>query len=63
MPWREATEMDQRKEFVRLALKRGSIVKALSVEFGISYTLEKELLGRFREEGLQGVSAFAPPPQ
>jgi transposase InsO family protein len=46
MPWREVSAMDQRREFVRLALQEGVNRRALCRRFGISPTVGYKWLAR-----------------
>jgi transposase InsO family protein len=54
MPWREVSVMDERSEFVRLALEEGANRRELCRRFGISPAVGYKWLGRFRvgDEGL-----------
>jgi|SRR5579872_1288015 len=54
MPWREVSVMDERSEFVRLALREGANRRELCRRFGISPTVGYKWLGRFKagDEGL-----------
>ena len=47
MPWREVSVMDQRREFVRLAMLEGVNRRELSRRFGISATVGYKWLSRF----------------
>lgn len=47
MPWREVSVMDQRREFVRLALQEGVNRRELYRRFGISAPVGYKWLGRF----------------
>ena len=47
MPWREVSVMDQRREFVRLALQDGVNRRELCRRFGISADIGYKWLGRF----------------
>jgi transposase InsO family protein len=47
MPWREVSVMEQRREFVRLALQEGVNRRELSRRFGISATVGYKWLQRF----------------
>src|SRR5438105_159094 len=55
MPWRELSIMDQREEFVRLALVRGANRSELCRRFGISRDKGYKWLARYREEGRAGL--------
>ena len=48
MPWRELSVMDQREEFVRLALSAGADKSALCRRFGISRDKGYKWLRRYR---------------
>jgi transposase InsO family protein len=56
MPWREQSVMDQREEFVRLALMPGTDKKELCARFGISRSDGYKWLGRYVAEGRAGLS-------
>jgi len=56
MPWRELSIMDQREEFVRLALAVGANRSALCRRFGISRTKGYKWLKRYAAEGRAGLS-------
>ena len=47
MPWREVSAVDQRREFVRLALLEGSNRRELCRRFGISPQTGYECLSRY----------------
>src|SRR5208282_4964444 len=51
MPWRELSIMDQREEFVRLALAPGANRSELCRRFGISRDKGYKWLKRYRGEG------------
>jgi transposase InsO family protein len=51
MPWREVSVMDQRREFVRLALQEGVNRSELCRRFGISRQIGYKWLGRFAAGG------------
>jgi transposase InsO family protein len=55
MPWQEKPVMDQREDFVRLALAPGSKVAELCRRFGISRANAYKWLARYREEGREGL--------
>ena len=48
MPWREVSAVEQRKEFVRLALMDGANRRELCRRFGISADVGYKWLGRFQ---------------
>jgi len=48
MPWREVSVMEQRREFVRLALQEGSNVRELCRRFGVSPAVAYKWLERWR---------------
>jgi transposase InsO family protein len=56
MPWREQSVMDQREEFVRLALVPGTDKKELCARFGISRSDGYKWLGRYAAEGRAGLA-------
>jgi transposase InsO family protein len=56
MPWRERSVMDQREEFVRLALAPGANKRELSRRFGISRSNGYKWLERYLAEGRSGLS-------
>ena len=51
MPWREVSVMDQRREFVRLAMQEGVNRRELCRRFGISPDVGYKWLGRFAFDG------------
>jgi transposase InsO family protein len=51
MPWRELSIMDQRDEFVRLALARGANRSELCRRFGISRDKGYKWIARYRAQG------------
>ena len=57
MPWREISIVDQREEFVRLALRPGANMSELCRRFGISRSNGRKWRDRYRKEGLAGLSA------
>jgi transposase InsO family protein len=63
MPWRELSIMDQREEFVRLALAREANRSELCRRFGISRETGYKWLGRYRAEGLAGLADRSRRPQ
>jgi transposase InsO family protein len=56
MPWTELSVMDQREEFVRLALKPGANKRELCRRIGISGKTGYKLLGRYAREGRAGLA-------
>ena len=56
MPWRELSVMEQREEFVRLALLAGANVSKLCERFGVSRDTGHRLLRRYGAEGGGGLS-------
>jgi transposase InsO family protein len=56
MPWRELSAMDQREEFVRLALSDGANKRELCRRFGISRSKGYKWLGRYASEGRAGLA-------
>jgi transposase InsO family protein len=57
MPWRELSVMEQRKEFVQLALLCGANVSRLCEGFGISRDTGYRLLSRYAAQGWAGLLA------
>jgi transposase InsO family protein len=55
MPWQEKSVMDQREDFVRLALRPGVNVAELCRRFGISRANAYKWLGRYRADGREGL--------
>lgn len=55
MPWKSVSIMENRREFVRLALQGGVSIAELSRRFGISRQTGFTLLRRHREEGDKGL--------
>jgi transposase InsO family protein len=51
MPWREVSVMDQRREFVELAMQEGANRRELCRRFGISPDIGYKWLGRFAANG------------
>jgi transposase InsO family protein len=51
MPWREVSVMDQRQEFVRLAMQEGTNRRELCRRFGISSAVGYKWLGRWAAAG------------
>jgi transposase InsO family protein len=51
MPWHEVSVMDQRREFVRLAMQEGANRRELCRRFGISSAVGYKWLGRWAAEG------------
>jgi transposase InsO family protein len=56
MPWREQSIMDQREEFVRLALSSGANIRELCRRFGISRSNGHKWLKRYLMEGGAGLA-------
>jgi transposase InsO family protein len=56
MPWKEHSIVDQREEFVRLALVAGANRRALCRRFGISRSKGYKWLKRYASEGRQGLA-------
>src|SRR5208282_490411 len=56
MPWRELSIMDQREEFVRLALAPGANRSEVCRRFGISRDKGYKWLKRYRGEGRAGLA-------
>lgn len=55
MPWRERTTMSEKREFVKLASRKGANIRALCRSFSVSPTTGYELLKRFRQYGEDGL--------
>ena len=55
MPWKEMSDMSQRREFVELAQAEGTNKRGLCRRFGISPTTGYKWLGRFREGSEAGL--------
>src|SRR5262245_33754031 len=56
MPWRELSVMDQREEFVRLALAPGANKGELCRRFGISRSKGYKWIARYMAEGRDGLA-------
>ena len=56
MPWRELSVMEQREEFVRLAMLPGANMSELCKRFGISRDTGHRILKRYAAEGQTGLS-------
>ena len=56
MPFRERSAMDQKREFVRLAVAEGANVSELCARFGIGRTCAYKLLKRHASSGEAGLS-------
>jgi transposase InsO family protein len=56
MPWQEQSQMSLRQEFVSLAEAEGANIRALCRRFGISPTTGYKWLGRYRADGLAGLT-------
>jgi transposase InsO family protein len=56
MPWRELTVIDQREEFVKLAMVPESNISELCRRFGISRSNGHKWLGRYLTEGREGLA-------
>lgn len=56
MPWREATPMSERTEFVRFASREEANVSRLCQRFGISRKTGYKWLGRYRAAGPAGLA-------
>jgi len=55
MPWREATAVSERYEFVMLTMAENANIAALCRRFGISRSKGYKWLGRFKAEGRTGL--------
>jgi transposase InsO family protein len=56
MPWRELTVIDQREEFVKLALMPGANLSELCRRFGIARSNGHKWVGRYLAEGREGLA-------
>ncbi len=56
MPWKEASTMSLKEEFVLLANQEGANVRQLCCRFGISPKTAYKWLDRFRQEGNVGLA-------
>jgi transposase InsO family protein len=56
MPWRELTVIDQREEFVKLAMAPGANMSELCLRFGISRSNGHKWLGRYLTGGREGLA-------
>ena len=56
MPWAEASVMELREEFVRLALAPGANVSELSRRFGIERSTGRKWVERYKAEGSAGLA-------
>ena len=56
MPWKEVTLMSLRKEFVTLAMTKGTNIARLCHRFEISRKTGYKWLKRYREEGEAGLT-------
>ena len=56
MPWKQVSAMDQREEFVRLALLEGTNRRELCRRFGISHETGYKWLNRFEAGAAEGFS-------
>lgn len=63
MPWRELSVMEQREEFVKLALSAGANRSELCRRFGISRSKGYKWLGRYGSEGRAGLADRSRRPQ
>lgn len=55
MPWKETSAMSERIEFIREAQESGRNISSLCQQYGISRTTGYKWLGRYREEGVNGL--------
>lgn len=55
MPWNDTTKMELRLEFVTLAIRDGANMSQLCRRFSISRATGYKWLGRYREEGREGL--------
>lgn len=56
MPWRECTEVTERREAVRWVVEGGAEVATVARSFGVSRKTLYKWLGRYREEGPAGLA-------
>src|SRR3954465_2133548 len=56
MPWRELTVIDQREEFVKLAMLPKANMSELCRRFGISRSNGNKWVGRYLTEGREGLA-------
>src|SRR5512147_1827067 len=56
MPWKEATPMSLRSEFIHLAELEGANISELCRRFEISRKTGYKWLGRYRQEGESGLA-------
>lgn len=56
MPWREVSIVSLREEFVALANQQGANIRELCRRFGISPKTAYKWLGRYRTQGVEGLS-------
>jgi len=63
MPWKESTAVSQRLEFVMLARKEGTNVRALCRRFGISSRTGYKWIGRHRQGGAEALGDRSRRPQ
>lgn len=56
MPWQERSVIDQREEFVKLALQPGANKRELSRRFGVSRSNAYKWIARYRAEGRAGLA-------
>lgn len=55
MPWKEATIMSQKEEFIKRALKKEVTFKELCAQYKISRETGYKVLHRYEKEGLRGL--------
>jgi transposase InsO family protein len=63
MPWKEATVMSQKEQFIENALKKDRPFKELCAEFKISRETGYKLLNRYEKEGLKGLESKSRAPR
>lgn len=63
MPFREVSKMDEKLEFVRLALADGANVRLLCRRFGVSPTTGYKWLARHAERGREGLAEASRQPR
>ena len=63
MPWKDATPMEQRVDFVLRWLEHETSMAELCRRFGVSRQTGYELVARYRAEGLDGLKAHSRAPR
>jgi putative transposase len=62
LPWKETCRMDEREQFIELAMRRDTSIAALCRSFGISRKTGYKWLARFREGGAAALADRPPVP-